>query len=50
MVSKEMALKLKKWIENRKYLEKCVQDFLIISQSIASDFVDAEKNSEGKEM
>jgi hypothetical protein len=50
MVSKKMALQIKKWIANRKELEKLVQELFSFSQSIASDLVEQERNSEGKKM
>ena len=43
MVSKKMAVQIKKWIENRNKLEELIQDLLEISQSIASDLVEQER-------
>lgn len=50
MVSKKMALQIKKWIENRNKLEKLVQEILVLSQSVASDLVEQERNSTGEKM
>lgn len=45
MVSKKMAIQIKKWIENRNRLEILIQEIFELSQSIASDLVDEERNS-----
>lgn len=50
MVSKEMAAKLKKWIENRNKLEKQLQKILILSQEIASVLVEKNRNLEDDKM
>jgi len=50
MVSREMAIQIKKWIENRNKLENLVQEILILSQSIASDLVEKSRNLKGKKM
>ncbi len=50
MVSKEMAVQIKKWIENRNKLEKQVQEILVISQSIISNLVEESRNLNGEKM
>lgn len=50
MVSKKLADQIKKWIDNRKKLEEMVQEILNISQSLASNIVDQERNSGNKKM
>lgn len=50
MVSKKMAIQIRKWIENRIRLEQLVQEILTLSQLIASDLVDQERKSKGEKM
>ena len=50
MVSKEIAVQIKKWIENRNKLEKQIQEILIISQAIVSNLVEENRNLEGEKM
>ena len=50
MVSKEIAVQIKKWIENRNKLEKQIQEILIISQTIVSNLVEENRNLEGEKM
>ena len=50
MVSKEIAVQIKKWIENRNKLEKQIQEILIISQAIVSNLVEENRNFEGEKM
>lgn len=50
MVSKEMAIQIKRWIENRKKLEKHVQEILILSQLIVSNLVEESRNLDGEKM
>lgn len=48
MVSKKMAVQIKKWIENRNKLEDLVLEILALSQLIASDLVEQERNLESE--
>lgn len=48
MVSKKMETQVRKWIENRNRLEALVQKIFELSQSIASDLVEKERNSRVK--
>ena len=50
MVSKKMAIQIKKWIENRSKLEDLVQKILALSQLIASDLVEEERNLKGENL
>lgn len=46
MVTKAMAVQLKKWIENRKVLENILQNIYVQSEKIAADLVDKTRKSE----
>ncbi len=50
MVSKEMAVQIKGWIENRKKLEKQIQEILILSQSIVANLVEESRKLGGDKM
>jgi hypothetical protein len=48
MVSREMAKKIKIWIENRKRLEFLIHEILTLGQEFAVTSVDELKKSEGE--
>lgn len=45
MVPKKMVMQIKKWIENRNRLEVLLQEIFELSQSVASNLVENERNS-----
>ena len=50
MVTKKMASQIKAWIENRKMLEKSVNEILILSQALAVELIERERELAGEKM
>lgn len=50
MVTKKMAAQIKTWIENRKMLEESVTEILILSQALAVEQVDRERELAGEKL
>lgn len=42
------AVQIKKWIENRIYLEKQIREIINLSQAIAADAIETQKKKGGK--
>ena len=50
MVPKKMAAQIERWIENRKTLEKAVTEILTLSQDLAVEQVESERELAGEKI